>query len=145
MYDIIKPLHSYLAFAALALLVWATVNGFIGASANRVFNEKDRKINLFALIATHTMLLLGIILLIISPMAESAFKDMGATMKNSSLRSAVVEHPIINIIAAALVTVGNAKSKRGLNNGAKFKATWLFYGLGLLLILSRIPYSTWLG
>ncbi len=145
MYDILKPIHSYLAYATLLLLALATINGIIGTFSNKIFNESHRKINVFALIATHTMLLLGIVLLFVSPIAQTAFADMGAAMKNSTLRSYAIEHPTVNIIAAILVTIGNAKTKKLSTNGPKFKTTAIFYGLALLLILSRIPYSAWLG
>lgn len=145
MYEIIKPLHSYLAYAVLLLLALATINGIIGTTSEKVFNENHRKINLFALISTHTMFLLGLVLLFISPITQSAFADMGATMKDSTLRLYAVEHPITNILAVILVTIGNAKVKRLTTNGPKFKTTAIFFGLALVLLLSRIPYSAWLG
>lgn len=144
-YNLIKNFHHYLAFIALALLAWATVQGVIGSTSEKTFEESNRRVNLFALISTHTMLLLGLILLAISPLAETAFADMGATMKNGVLRKAVIEHPTTNIIAAVLVTIGNAKSKKAVGHGKKFKATMIFFGAGLLLILSRMPWDKLVG
>jgi hypothetical protein len=40
-----------------------------------------------------------------------------------------------------LATIGNAKSKKALGNGRKFKVSFIFYGLALLLILSRLPFE----
>jgi hypothetical protein len=93
------------------------------------------------LISCHTMLLLGLILLAVSPIAEVAFADMGAAMKDSVLRKAVVEHPFTNIIAVVLATIGNAKSKKAIGNGRKFKVSMIFFGLALVLILSRLPFE----
>lgn len=145
MYSVIQPIHSYLAFVALALLAAATVNGIIGSTSEKSFEANHLKINKFALIATHTMFLLGIILLFVSPITQSAFADMKVTMKDSTLRQYAVEHPIINLIAVVLVTIGNARVKRAVGNGRKFKQTAIFFGLALVLILSRIPWSAWLG
>lgn len=144
MYQIIQPIHSYLAYATLLLLLWATFNGVIGTSSEKIFDESHAKVNKFALIATHTMLLLGLILLFISPKGITAF-PMGEIMKDAQLRLQAVEHPTVNIIAAALVTIGNVKVKRSVGNGKKFKQTLLFFGLALVLILTRIPWSAWLG
>ncbi|MCP9762251.1 hypothetical protein [Lacihabitans soyangensis] len=141
MYSIILQAHHWIAFIALALLAYATINGAIGSNSEKVFDDSHRKINLFALITTHTMLLLGIVLLIISPVAQTAFADMGAAMKDGAVRKAVVEHPTMNIIAAVLVTIGNAKSKKAVGNGRKFKVSMIFFGLALLLILSRLPFE----
>lgn len=143
MYSVIQPMHSYLAFAVLLLLGFATVNGLIGSSSQKAFETKDANINKFALIATHTMFLLGLILLFISPIAQSAFADMKVAMKDSVVRKAVVEHPTINLIAVILITIGNARVKRSVGNGRKFKQTAIFFGLGLVLILSRIPWGAW--
>lgn len=143
MYSIIQPIHSYLAFAALFLLGFATINGILGSSSQKAFEAKDANINKFALIATHTMFLLGLILLFVSPIAQSAFADMKAAMKDSDVRKAVVEHPFVNIIAVIFVTIGNARVKRAVGNGRKFKQTAIFFGIALLLILSRIPWGAW--
>ncbi|WP_435353292.1 hypothetical protein [Emticicia sp. SJ17W-69] len=143
MYSIIQPIHSYLAFAALFLLGFATINGILGSNSEKAFESKDANINKFALIATHTMFLLGLILLFVSPIAQSAFADMKAAMKDSDVRKAVVEHPFVNIIAVILVTIGNARVKRAVGNGRKFKQTAIFFGIALLLILSRIPWGAW--
>ncbi|MBA4850987.1 hypothetical protein [Emticicia sp. BO119] len=143
MYQIIQPIHSYLAYLTLFLLAFATINGIMGSSSQKAFEEKHLKINKFALIATHTMFLLGIILLFISPITQTAFADMKATMKDSTLRQYAVEHPTINLIAVILVTIGNARVKRAVGNGKKFKQTAIFFGLALVLILSRIPWSAW--
>jgi hypothetical protein len=141
MYSIILQAHHWIAFIALALLAYATINGAIGSNTEKVFDDSHRKINLFALISTHIMLLLGIVLLIISPIAQNAFADMGAAMKDGAIRKAVVEHPTMNIIAAVLVTIGNAKSKKAIGNGRKFKVSMIFFGLALVLILSRLPFE----
>jgi hypothetical protein len=49
-----------------------------------------------------------------------------------------LEHPLINIIAIALITIGWSKHKNWwlVNQNLRL---FYFYGLGLLLILSRIP------
>ena len=143
MYSIIQPIHSYLAFAALFLLGFATINGILGSNSEKAFEAKDANINKFALIATHTMFLLGLILLFVSPIAQAAFADMKSAMKDSDVRKAVVEHPFVNIIAVILVTIGNARVKRAIGNGRKFKQTAIFFGVALLLILSRIPWGVW--
>jgi hypothetical protein len=48
MYPIIQPIHSYLAFAALALLAAATINGIIGSTSEKSFEANHLKINKFA-------------------------------------------------------------------------------------------------
>lgn len=145
MYDIIQSLHSYLAYIVLVLLILAVVNAISGFFSNRIFNlEKDFRISLFALILTHIQLLVGIILYFVSANGLKAIQAVGMGGLNSAARLLAVEHPFINIIAVVLITIGWSKHKKIMEAKKKFKTISIFYGLGLLLILSRIPWGQWL-
>lgn len=144
MYNFIKEAHSGWAYLVLILLLVAVINALIGFSSNKTFTAKDRKISLFGLIATHVQLLLAMILYFISPYYNTMKEiGMGEVMKNSDLRLYIIEHPLINIIAIILVTVGWSKHKSATTDKAKFKSIWLMYLIALVLILSRIPWKTW--
>ncbi|SHG63400.1 hypothetical protein [Flavobacterium defluvii] len=139
MYPFLKQLHSGWAYLALLLLLFAVINSIIGLTSKKEFTAKDRKISLFALIGTHTQLLIGLILYFVSPLGKDAFGQMS----NAALRLTSLEHPLINLIAIVLITIGWSKHKKLINSEAKFKTFAIYYGLGLILILSRIPWSLW--
>jgi hypothetical protein len=65
-------------------------------------------------------------------------------MKDTQTRLYLVEHPLINILAIFLITMGWSMHKRQSESSKKFLRIILFYSLGLLLLLSGIPWSTWL-
>lgn len=136
--------HSYLAYAALALLVLASINAILGLTAKKLFTDKDLRISLFTMIICHIQLLVGLIVYFVSEKGFKAFAIEGA-MKNSELRLTMLEHPLINIIALALITIGWSKHKKEESNNGKFKKIAIFYTLGLILILSRLPWSSWLN
>ena len=140
MYTFIQKFHSGWAYLALLLLVVAVVNSLIGWSSKKEFTARDRKIAMFGLIATHIQLVVGLILYFVSPLGSAVFGQM----KDAALRLTSLEHPLTNIIAITLITIGWSKHKRAATNEAKFKSIAIFFGLGLLLILSRIPWSLWL-
>ena len=140
MYDFIKGFHSGWAYIALLLLVVAVVISAMGMSSKKEFTDKDRKLALFALIFTHIQLLFGLVIYFVSPMGKAAIGEM----KDSALRLTWLEHPLLNIIAIALITIGWSKHKKLTTSNAKFKTFAIFYTLGLILILSRIPYKLWL-
>ena len=140
MYNFIQKFHSGWAYLALLVLVIAVVNSFIGMASKKEFTAKDRKIALFALIGIHTQLLVGLILYFVSPLG---FASLGQ-MADKALRLTSLEHPLINIIGITLITIGWSKHKKLSTSESKFKTFSIFYGLGLLLILSRIPWSMWL-
>jgi NADH:ubiquinone oxidoreductase subunit 2 (subunit N) len=139
MYHFIQKFHSGWAYLALLLLVLAVVNSVIGMTSKKEFTAKDRKIALFGLIATHIQLVVGLILYFVSPLGLASFGQMA----ESDIRIPSMEHPLVNIIAIALITIGWSKHKKATTNEAKFKSIAIFYGLGLLLILSRIPWKLW--
>jgi hypothetical protein len=139
MYEIIQKAHSGWAYLTLLLLVVAVVNSFMGKSSAKEFTAKDRKIALFALIATHIQLTFGLILYFVSPLGLASFGQMS----DKALRLTSLEHPLLNIIAVVLITIGWSKNKKAIENTAKFNAIAVYYGLGLVLILARIPWSLW--
>ena len=144
MYTTVKFLHSYWAYLVLLVLVLATVNALIKLVGKKEFEAKDLRISLFGLITSHIQLVLGLILWFVSPYFQTLLDSgMGAVMKDATLRLYVVEHPITNILAIVLITMGWSKHKKKVASSSKFKSIGVFYLLGLLLLLSRIPYQQW--
>lgn len=137
MHSIIQPAHSYLAWLALTLVILSVVAALLSGST---FKNSYRKIARITLITVHIQLVLGLILYFTSPYGFSNLS--GESMKDSFTRLLAVEHPFTNIIAIILITIGHAQSKRQDDGSRKIL---IFYGIGLLLLLSRIPWSTWLG
>jgi len=139
MYEIVQKLHSGWAYLAFLLLVIAVVNSLLGLFSKKEFSEKDRKIALFTLSAIHTQLLIGLIIYFVSP---NGFSSLGQ-MKDAALRLTSLEHPLMNIIGITLITIGWMKHKKLTTSESKFKTFSIYYGLGLILILSKIPWSLW--
>lgn len=144
MYQTVQSLHSILAYVALVVLVLAVINAIYGLLNKKLFAAKDLRLSLFALIFCHIQLVIGLILYFVSEKGMKAFEIEGA-MKNSGLRLTMLEHPLINIIAIVLITMGWSKHKKQESQNGKFKKIAVFYTLGLLLILSRIPWASWLA
>jgi hypothetical protein len=138
-YPFLQKFHSGWAYLALLLLLIAVVNSLIGHFTKKEFTAKDRKIAIFGLIGTHTQLLVGLILYFVSPLGFAVLGEM----KDKAIRLTSLEHPLINIIAIALITIGWVKHKKLTTSESKFKTFSIYYTLGLLLILSRIPWKLW--
>jgi hypothetical protein len=145
MYTGLKHFHSYWAYLVLLTLLIAVVNAIIGLMGNKTFTAKDLRLALFALIAAHTQLLIGLILYFVSPLGSSNLSNMGAAMKDAGLRLYVVEHPLVNIIAIVLITIGYSRAKRLPSDNSKFKTLTVMYLIALILLLSRIPWNAWLS
>jgi uncharacterized membrane protein len=145
MYEIIQKAHSGWAYVAFLLLLIAVINSIIGLVSKKEYSEKDKKIGLYALGAIHTQAVIGFIIYFVSPngFLNIVNLGMGEVMKNADLRLTVVEHPFVNILGIVLMTIGWVKHKKRTSSESKFKTVTIYYGLGLLLILSRIPWGLW--
>lgn len=146
MYSIVQILHSYWAWLVLLILVLATGNAIVKSIGGKPYVAKDFRISLFTLIVSHIQLLIGILLYFVSPrLALFGEVGMGGIMSDATNRLYLIEHPIINILAIVLITIGYSKHKRQLTSASKFKTLAIFYSLGLIFLLSRIPWDAWLN
>ena len=144
MYALIKIIHSYWAYLVLLILAVAIFNSFLGKILRRDFSTKDLRISLFGLIFSHIQLVIGLILYFISPWFGKWSELVVGVMKNAETRLYLIEHPITNILAIVLITMGWSMHKRQSLSGKKFLRIGLFYTLGLVLLLSGIPLINWL-
>jgi hypothetical protein len=124
----------------LATLLFTVGKFYLQKGNNVPFGKPQETTTLVATILAHTQLLVGIILLMTSPLAEG-YSEMGATMKNSYLRMMLVEHPFTNIIGIALITIARVRMKKLTDDAKKYKTIIWFYVIALLLFVSRIPWN----
>ena len=136
MYNILVHLHSVNRWIVLLLIVLALIKSFSGWFGKKDFTDADKKSALFALIFTHIQLILGLALFFISPLVS--FEE--GALKSEIFRFYTVEHFTMTIIAIALITIGFSLSKRAQESITKFKRVAVFYLLGLIIILSSIPW-----
>lgn len=133
-------MHSLLRWVLLILLLIMIYRAFTGRSSGRKFTEQDRKLSLFTLISAHLQLVLGFVMYFMNDTVSMALGDMAATMKDGVLRFLVVEHVLTMVIGIALITIGHVKAKKASSDQSKFTAILVFYLIGLILIVSRIPW-----
>jgi hypothetical protein len=134
MYPGLVHAHSGLRWIALFLLVAAVATAFSRWQSRASFSESNRKLYLFALIAVHTQLVLGLILYFISPKVNTSL------ISDKIYRFYTVEHTAGMLIAIILITIGYSRAKRLSSATGKHKTVAIFMGLGLLLILASIPW-----
>ncbi len=139
MYSFLLGLHSGLRYLVLLLLALALVLSITALFGKKDYTESNRKINLFAMIATHTQFLAGLILYFVSPLVQ--YGNMAEAMKNTLSRYWTVEHAVLMLFAIALITVGHARSKRAAQAINKHRAIALYYGLAVLVIVVAIYQS----
>lgn len=137
MYDIIRHLHSINRWIVLALLLFAILSAFSKWIGNKDYTSSDRKLAMSAMMVTHLQLVLGLILIFISPKVsfDEGWKD------NPIFRYYGLAHLITMVTAIVLITIGYSVGKRRPNAKSKFLITWIFYALGLISMLGGIPWN----
>ncbi len=136
MYNGLLHAHSGLRWLVLLFLILAIVNAATKMNGQKAYGASDKRVGLLALIFTHVQLILGLVLYFISPKVQFA----GEVMSDKILRFYTVEHISLMLIAIVLITMGYSKAKRKAEDGQKFKTTFWYYFIGLVLILISIPW-----
>ncbi len=139
--EIIPKIHSYWAYLVVLLGISLTVVSIIYFITKKPIDNILRKLALFTLISFHIQLLIGIATYFTSPILES-FSNLSTAeiMKNDLARLIKIEHPMMMIAGIIFITIANAKIKK--SEVVSFGIVAII-SLGILTILSRIPYNLW--
>lgn len=136
MYSMLKHAHSGFRWLVLVLLVIAIINAYTKWQNRKDYTSSDKKKSLFAMVFTHIQLLIGLVLYFMSPLVS--FSE--GFMKETITRFFTIEHTTIMVLAIVVITMGYSKAKRKEDDSQKFKTTFIYYLIGLILILVSIPW-----
>ena len=107
-------LHSLLRWVVLLTGLLAVARAVAGWAGGRQWTAADNRASLWFTIALDLQLLAGLLLyLVLSPLTQAAFEDIGATMRNPGLRFWTVEHPFGMVIALGLAHVWQGSHSDG--------------------------------
>jgi len=142
MYAPLLHLHHYTGWIVLLAGLYAITKSVLGIMNKRDFTKQENIAHAIFLGTCHLQLLLGLILYFISPVVDMALANgMGGAMKDPALRFVAVEHIATMVIAIVLVQVGRIISKKQTDALAKHKKALVFFVIGYVLILSRVPWD----
>lgn len=144
---ILLHVHSILRWVILLLSIIVIYKSYTGYSQKKLFRAEDNKASLLLMISCHIMLLIGLMQYLIGPNGMQLFNTNPASivMKTKELRFFAVEHILVNIIGIAFITIGRIASKKAISDYSKHKKLFIYTLIGLILILSRIPWPGMAG
>lgn len=128
--NILLRAHSGLRYVVLGLLIAAIFAAYSNWQKGR---QEDSKLYLFTMIATHTQLLIGLILYFMSPKVDFSL------ISEKVYRFYSIEHIFMMLIAIVLITLGRIRSKK-LTGPDKHRTVLYFFALALIIILVAIPW-----
>ena len=140
MYFIILTLHSYIRWFVLGALLITIVLAYYGWIKKKNFSAFDNRLRHITEKIVQIQFIFGIILYCISPVVRTFFHDFKNTVHFRDIRFFGMEHGIMMILAVSLISIGSEKAKRKVIDQEKFKTIAIWFTIGLLVILSSIPW-----
>ncbi len=141
MYQTLLIIHSYWRWVVLISLLLAIYKSYFGWKNQLEFTKNDDLLRHVTATILHIQLVLGLILYFISPLVKYFYQDFIHAIHLREIRFFGMEHIFVMILAVVIITIGSIKVKRKFDDNQKFKTMFWYYLIGLLLILTSIPWS----
>lgn len=125
----------------LVSLLFAIFRGYRGWLLKKSYNLSDRRIRTIASTAAHIQLVIGLALYFVSPIVDYFLHHLKESMHIREIRFFGMEHITMMLTAIVVITIGAIKAKRKENDQEKFKTQAIWFTIGLLIILSSIPWA----
>ena len=140
MYTLLLSIHSIVRWFILLVFVYAIIRAFYGWLLAKEFTKTDKRILLITASLAHLQLVVGVWLYFVSPIVNFFIHNFHEAVKQKEFRFFGMEHSLLMLIAITLITIGSSLAKRKKTDKAKFRTIAVWYTLGLILILSAMPY-----
>ncbi len=137
---VVLLLHSWLRWLVVLALAGRTGLAGVRLAQGAPFEKIDRATSGITMGLVHTEILIGLLMYGLSPLVRVAMSDMGAAMKDPTLRFFAVEHSTIMVIAAVVVTAAMVFARRAADDRRRHLITLVGFGLTLLLVVAMIPW-----
>jgi len=141
MFPIVLTLHSLVRWLVLVSLLFAVYRGFRGWRSGSAFSAFDNSVRHLTATIAHIQLMLGLWLYFISPLTDYFLHHFKEAVHERTLRFFGMEHSLMMFVAIVVITIGSAKARRKPTDNEKYKTMALWYTVGLLLILTSVPWA----
>jgi membrane protein insertase Oxa1/YidC/SpoIIIJ len=133
--------HSLLRWLVLISMLYAIYRAYKGLRSNALFTKADNTARVLCLTFTHIQVVIGVVLYFSSPIVSyfhHNFSNAAAHHGDSGFFG--MNHMFLMIVAAIILTIGSAKTKRRTNDRKKFKTMLVWFCITLFIIFIAIPW-----
>lgn len=141
MYSYLLISHSWLRWIVLVALLYAIGRAYSGLGNTRPFSKSDSQVLRVTTRIITIQFLLGLGLYFTSPLTQYFLDNFSEAVHEREPRFFGMEHITVMTIAVAVIELGAAKVKRQRDDKLKFQTMLRWLVIGLLLMLSSIPWS----
>jgi len=140
LYQLTLTLHNITRWGVLILAIIVLVQSLIGWLGKKTYTDQNRKLagaygGIFDL-----QILLGLILFFVAGWGKTLINGGSQVMSTPALRFFAVEHWMIMLLAVIVLHIGSSKIKKSDISSNKFRNSFIWYGVSLLLVLAAIPW-----
>lgn len=139
MYEFLLSLHNmarWLVLLAALYLIYQSLRGL----RSRSYEPANYQAGLTYTGLMDVQLLLGVLLMVLSPLVQSALANPGAAMQNSQSRFFIAEHWVLMLAAVILAHVGNVRIKKAADALLQHRQALIWYGSSAVLLLFAVPW-----
>lgn len=141
MYSFLLPLHSLVRWLVLSSLLFAIVRAYYRWFTKKPFTAFDNRVRHTTATIAHIQLIIGLWLYGISPVVRYFLANFKEAIHQREIRFFGMEHITVMLVAMVVITIGSAMAKRKPTDLQKFKTMAIWFTIGLLLILSSVPWK----
>lgn len=139
LYTAFRDTHNILRWVILIFLLLSIFRNM--TAGNVPFSKRDKAFGLPLLISAHITFLIGLYLWFTTngyPQIKAT--GFGEVMKDPVNRFWAVEHPLMQLIAIILITIGYGQRKSRHTSRIQRRRTLIYYFLALIAILIAVPW-----
>lgn len=140
-YSILKEIHAYNRYFILLALVFVLFRAYSGWLSKRRYEKPDNTGAAALLGLCHLQLLVGLLLLWISPFGMSAFSNGTTNQPDSWARYFTMEHAGAMFVAILLVQLGRIFSKKSSDDTQKHRTIAIYVTIATLLIIGTLAHK----
>ncbi|MGQ0643644.1 MAG: hypothetical protein ACT4P6_23090 [Gemmatimonadaceae bacterium] len=142
MHSFVLAAHNVVRWLVILTAVVALIRSFRGIATGAPWTRREAVSLSSYAGALSLQMLLGLFLyFFLSPLGMRALGDMGAAMRDPSVRYFAVEHPIAMMLGVALAHVAVARTRRASTDANRFRNAAVLVSISLLLVLVRTPWA----
>ncbi len=141
MYGYLLIIHSYLRWIALGFLLFGLIFIVIKKSKKAIYTTKDYQLFKAIKNVFNLQFLVGISLLLQSPMIRIFWSQLSHSLKWREPRFFGLEHPFMMILGVLLLNVFTHKTKEKIGTTNAFNYLLVRYLIILFILFVSVPWS----
>lgn len=140
-YQTLLSLHSLVRWLVLIALLFTIYRAYRGSKKKEKFSDFDNAVRIIAERVVQLQFCIGLGLYLLSPIVSYFLHNFKEAVHLREIRFFGMEHITMMLIAVSVISIGSDKSSIATDSQRKYKILMIWFSIGLILILTSIPWS----